>query len=272
MFKVYTISDWLSKPQSEHIAFYAGKIGDKNPNLEWPHRRSFYSVSWYTEGSGYRVIDFNKHRILNQRLFLINPQSIISEPVSSGCKGYTVMFDQSLAAHLNIDLTRPYIEIDGCYSEVLKIISERLIAEYDVNNKDSEARIKITLQYTYSLLLDKLQDTFPDADPTKKTFMKFRNLILKSECRFSSIDDFSGMLHVPTATLNSICQNFTGTSAKQFLMESKIMEAKRLLLYSKMNVNEISYQLGFEDPSYFTRIFKKKAMLCPTTFVEKYRK
>ena len=272
MFRVYTIADCLSKPPSEHIAFYAGKIGDKEPTLEWPHRRSFYSVIWYLEGSGCRIIDFNKYRISNQRLFLINPQSIISEPVSSGCKGYIVMFAKSLAMQLNIDLTRPYIDIEGCFSEVLKIIAERLIAEYEVNNRDSEARIQITLQYAYSLLLDKLQDTFPDTDPTKKTFMKFRDLVLKDECKYATIDDFSYMLHVSTASLNTICQSFTGSSAKQFIIVTKITEAKRLLLYSKLNVNEISYQLGFEDPSYFTRIFKKKAMMSPTTFVEKYRK
>ncbi|MBA4057099.1 MAG: AraC family transcriptional regulator, partial [Marivirga sp.] len=45
---------------------------------------------------------------------------------------------------------------------------------------------------------------------------------------------------------------------------------RRLLLYSKLNNSEIAYKLGFEDTSYFSRIFKKKTHLSPTTFRQKY--
>jgi AraC-like DNA-binding protein len=72
--------------------------------------------------------------------------------------------------------------------------------------------------------------------------------------------------------LNTVCQNLSGVSSKQFLLDLKVTEAKRLLLYSGLNMSEISSQLGFVDSSYFARIFKKKTLLSPTLFREKYRK
>jgi AraC-like DNA-binding protein len=61
-----------------------------------------------------------------------------------------------------------------------------------------------------------------------------------------------------------------GITAKQFQLDLKITEAKRLLIYSSLNASEIAYQIGFEDVSYFSRIFKKKTGLSPTNFKEKY--
>ncbi|GAB6013341.1 helix-turn-helix domain-containing protein [Viscerimonas tarda] len=57
-----------------------------------------------------------------------------------------------------------------------------------------------------------------------------------------------------------------------YLLDIKLTEAKRFLLYSDHNVNEIAFRLGFEDSSYFSRIFKKKTSLTPSDFLKKYRK
>ena len=50
-----------------------------------------------------------------------------------------------------------------------------------------------------------------------------------------------------------------------------ILESKRLLAHSDLNVSEIAYQLGFEDPSYFTRLFRQVEGLSPREFREEYR-
>jgi transcriptional regulator len=52
----------------------------------------------------------------------------------------------------------------------------------------------------------------------------------------------------------------------------KITEAKRLLLYTTLNINEIAFKLGFEDNSYFAKIFRQKTSFSPTAFQKKYLK
>lgn len=48
--------------------------------------------------------------------------------------------------------------------------------------------------------------------------------------------------------------------------ERIILEAQRLLLHSHLNVNQIAYRLGFEDPSYFVKYFRKYTATSPTAF------
>ena len=55
-------------------------------------------------------------------------------------------------------------------------------------------------------------------------------------------------------------------SPKNYLVTKKIDKAKELLRLSKMPISEIAYEVGFNDPLYFSRIFKKKIGVTPTTF------
>jgi hypothetical protein len=88
----------------------------------------------------------------------------------------------------------------------------------------------------------------------------------------ASIQYFYSLIADKIPTQSTISQNLSGVSPKQHLLDLKMTEAKRLLLYSGLNISEIAFQLGFEDSSYFARIFKKKAKLSPSLFREKYRK
>lgn len=50
------------------------------------------------------------------------------------------------------------------------------------------------------------------------------------------------------------------------IQERIVLEAKRLLLHSEQNINQIGYTLGFEDPSYFVKYFKKHTKISPSAF------
>ncbi|WP_088445396.1 helix-turn-helix transcriptional regulator [Flavobacterium oreochromis] len=52
----------------------------------------------------------------------------------------------------------------------------------------------------------------------------------------------------------------------QIIQERIILESQRLLLHSELNVTQIGYRLGFEDPSYFVKFFKKHANMSPSEF------
>ncbi len=57
-----------------------------------------------------------------------------------------------------------------------------------------------------------------------------------------------------------------------WIMQEVVLEAKRLLYYSEMNTKEIAHTLGYEDHTYFSRIFKRTANLTPLEFRRHYRK
>lgn len=83
-----------------------------------------------------------------------------------------------------------------------------------------------------------------------------------------SLDEICAHFHFGKSHICHIFKSQTGIGVKQYLLDLKIEEAKRLLTSSPLNVSEISDLLSFENPQYFAKIFKKKTGVSPS----KYRK
>ena len=58
----------------------------------------------------------------------------------------------------------------------------------------------------------------------------------------------------------------TGKTALELIHLYVISEAKNLLLSGERSISEIAYQLGFENPPYFSRLFKKEVGISPKEF------
>src|SRR3546814_8879244 len=65
------------------------------------------------------------------------------------------------------------------------------------------------------------------------------------------------MLRVTPARLSQACKELLGLTPISVVHEQKLMQAKRKLTYSRISDAEIAYQLGFKDPAYFSRFFRR---------------
>lgn len=270
MLKEYSISDILSQP-SQYMPCYVGTFEDtEDPDIEWAHRHSFYSLVWFTHGNGMYVIDFQAYEIKPRRLFLMNTRQIHNWDYSANSRGYILMFDASLGLELGIGNFLPFIDIQEPYISTLESCLLNLIREFELKDNLSETNMKTGIRYLYSIIARTAQGTH--VNPFNSLIYNFRMLVFEESFKFSSIGKLAEMLQVSTDELNRICKEYAGVSSKQYLLDLKMTEAKRLLLFSEFNVNEIAFQLGFKDSSYFSRIFKKKTTLSPSDFLEKYRK
>ena len=61
-------------------------------------------------------------------------------------------------------------------------------------------------------------------------------------------------------------------TAGQLVQERTLLEAKRLLIHNEASISEIALQLGFDDPAYFSRFFKKCAGQSPKEFQVEFEK
>ena len=71
---------------------------------------------------------------------------------------------------------------------------------------------------------------------------------------------------VTEARLNDICRRVANLPSKEIIHERLLQEARRLLQFSAVPISEISYQLGFSDPAYFSRFFTKRTGLAPSQY------
>ncbi len=85
-----------------------------------------------------------------------------------------------------------------------------------------------------------------------------------------SIEQIADQLSVSQRYLSDTLKRETGKTSTEHLQLYLIDEAKNILLDPKKTVAEVAYQLGFEYPPYFSRLFKKKEGISPTEYREKY--
>jgi AraC-like DNA-binding protein len=77
---------------------------------------------------------------------------------------------------------------------------------------------------------------------------------------------YADKLAITANYLNFVCKNFSGKKAGEIIRDRVILEAKRLLVNSELSISQISFQLGFDDNSYFTKFFKTFSGSSPSEF------
>ncbi len=86
-----------------------------------------------------------------------------------------------------------------------------------------------------------------------------------------SIEEIAATMLVSQRYLSDTLKKETGKTSSEHLQLYLIDEAKNILLKPNKSVSEVAYELGFEYPQYFSRLFKKKEGLSPTAYREKYK-
>lgn len=85
-----------------------------------------------------------------------------------------------------------------------------------------------------------------------------------------TVQYFADQLFVSASYLNDMLKNLTGQTTQQHLHNYLIEQAKELLTTTSLSVNEIAYQLGFEYPQSFSKLFKKKTLTTPLKFKQSF--
>lgn len=101
-------------------------------------------------------------------------------------------------------------------------------------------------------------------------FLKFLESVRNNFEQNYTLSHFAGLLGTNVAKLNELAKLHTGKTAQNVIYGLVVSEAKRLLTYENLSVKEVAYQLGFNDPFYFSNFFKKHARISPKLFKEKF--
>jgi AraC family transcriptional activator of pobA len=110
------------------------------------------------------------------------------------------------------------------------------------------------------------QEAQPAVSRAEEHFAHFCRLIEDEYTKHHTVTHYAGQIGLSAAHLNVLCRRAAGRSALELIHQRLLLEAKRNLVYTSMTVNVVSYALGFADPAYFTRFFKRATGLAPKDF------
>ena len=101
-------------------------------------------------------------------------------------------------------------------------------------------------------------------------FLKFLEIVRANFEHNYALAQYAQMLVTTELKLNEQAKLHAGKTAQNVVYGLIISEAKRLLTYEKLPVKEIAYNLGFNDPFYFSNFFKKHTLLSPKSYQNKH--
>jgi AraC family transcriptional regulator, transcriptional activator of pobA len=249
--------------------------------LTQPHRKANYFFVFVERGSLAHKVDLNELAITSGQLFFVLPNQIHAAPAhkKDDIEYFKMSFDQnclSLLPKQFLFLLNPLnsqiISFDSDARQRVKILFEILnkILHSGNNQKDAE----IILAHLNSLLTE-LNNAYFKSVATEKSetnklskYIEFKIAVETHLTEQPSIQTFADNLSITTNNLYNIVKEFAGVSPKEFITNRLMLEAKRKLFYSETSVKELAYELGFNDPDYFSKLFKKTTGKSVRQFVE----
>lgn len=154
----------------------------------------------------------------------------------------------------------------------LELVCDLLQREFFGADKGRSAALLALGNYFFirlgRILLDRqpIPSTRQERSADLRLFLKFCDMVEAHFRDHLTLSDYASRLAITEARLNDICRRMAQRPSKEIVHERVLQEARRLLRFSAVPVSEISYQLGFADPAYFSRFFTKRAGVPPSQF------
>ncbi|MCW2307501.1 helix-turn-helix domain-containing protein [Rhodobium gokarnense] len=115
---------------------------------------------------------------------------------------------------------------------------------------------------------DRQQPLRQPVEERRELFTRFRHLLEDNYKHHWSVAGYASSLGVSQARLNRMCRSFAGKGPSELIQDRLVLEAQRHLIYTSATASMIAYELGFQDPAYFSRLFKRRTGLAPGRFRE----
>lgn len=258
-----------------------------DPRRLQPHVHDFYQM--YLLRSRTRVmLDFNEFAVEPDTLVFISPGQVHTVLMKPGQRlnGITISFtrdffdDERVSASRLLDL--PFFFPDQALpwrrlrkgAEKSDIVREcsQLLHEFRHGRPGSDE----ILQATLHILLVRARrlyetDACPPPSRPARLVREFQWLVEQHFQEARTLTTYARELGVTPNHLNDTVRAATGCAAGEFIRQRRLLHAKRLLLHSELSVAEIGYDMGFDDPSYFTRFFRQHEGMTPLAFREQIR-
>jgi len=286
---IYDIADfkYLGSGSDFYANTFAEHLLQHDHMVLAPHRHGFYLSVLFTRGSGIHEVDFQTFDIQPGYIFLLSPGQVHHWKVSEDIDGYIVFHNKEFY-DLNFTYERiehfpffgssqntPLIRLGHEQAIALTLQFRLIVDEYKSDYLMHFQKICSMLNVLY---IDLARIYLPDKRPSKHRELQLAhiqrlNALIDSNFKdMKSPANYAKEMFMSEKNLNVICKIILNKTVSIVITDRVILEAKRMLIHTNMNIVEISLDLGYTDNSYFSRIFKKAAGVTALQFRENYRR
>jgi len=253
-------------------------------NSSEPHRHNYYEIFYFVHGGGMHDLDFHSHPIRDHSIHFITPGQVHQIRRSPDSHGYILLFTPEFytlggngSEHAALfpalrhgapaPVLYPAPEERRLFLEVIRQIQEEF--ESDRPLREDMLRSYLNILLVHAQRLFEAAGGEIEAPPTAREMVRrLRDLIERHFSTEHAPSSYAGMLGVSLNHLNTTVKKALGRTIGDLVHERLVLEAKRLLYNTDLSVKEIAFGLNYDDPSYFTRFFKRHTGMAPLEFRE----
>ncbi len=161
------------------------------------------------------------------------------------------------------------LQVKETEKPAFKTLVFQLLNEYEKEDELVNLSYNIYWQLCSSSWINWKKAITRQYNTNNSTYLIFQRFNLELEKYFKTYHDVSSYaerLNISHRKLSDVLRLFVGKSTLEVIQERIITEAKRSLMYSGQSIQEIAFELGFEDPFYFSKVFKKVTGQAPKAF------
>lgn len=268
-----------------HREFYVNTFKEhlkSHSFVEEPHRHDSYLMVFFTNGSGIHEVDFDRFEIKKGSLFVLQPGQMHHWSLSEDIEGFVIIFSQELYNlyfgqkkindynFYNSILNRPEVIFETEELSKIQPYFDLLIQENFQHNKLQLDKMLNLLDCIHIEIARKYSETYSHQTHSYNIKISAFEVLLEEHFRTQKLPSFyAEKLNITLKHLNRICNEILQKTATEVIMDRVILEIKRMLIDKQLAANEVAYAVGYEDYSYFSRVFKKQTGLSPTEFRNK---
>lgn len=249
--------------------------------IDQSHSHTFYLVMWISRGSGSHTIDFRTYSIRPHQLYFLTPGQVHSWQLAADTEGFNLFLEPGFfRSRLGNRLQQypfyhshqhlPLLEV----TEQQALFADLFAYAYQEYAQNQINRSEVFLSFVHILLesANRLYDQqlTQTASHFYDRIRQFEDLLEEQFIDVRTVSQYAAQMGLTPNHLNYICQKVLGKTASQLMHERLLIEAKRLLIHTPKSVKEVGFHLGFDDPSYFVRFFKKYAGHTPIEFRQQH--
>lgn len=244
------------------------------------HRHTYFEV-FAMDGKGSHFNDFKEYSIDGPTMIFVSPGQVHSWPQIERLRGLMICFTQAffdgdqpppspLLSHpyWHPQASSPVLPLTPEGWNSLSPIAREMETEFQQQAREMQPALRSLLKVLF-IRADRHFKAEPLSEKWSAGAALARGFRLALEQHFrtmTSVSDYAKLLKTTPDHLSETVGEQFGASAGTLIRNRLLLEAERLLTYTEMNISEIAFSLGFQDPAYFSRFFRRLTGQPPASF------
>jgi len=244
-----------------------------------PFRQEFYLISLTRTGKTRINVNTHDMELDKQLLWFVVPGQVISWVRDPNFEGYHLLFTEEFIRRTIPDLQAEFPFLRFSENSIfhttdeeqkwLELDMERMLSVFENPHPYQEKVLEsmvVSMLYNSKSIYERFKTSENQLSRGQVLTQRFRQMVNKLYIDSKNVGEYAKRLNVTPNYLTTTVKQNTGKTPKDIIQKRVFLESKNMLAYSTLDIAEIAYQLNFQEPTHFTRFFRKFSGTTPNKF------